>query len=116
MSGRRRSARPRLSLTGLGLLPAIVTPVVKPEGEFAMTPARYPMPPIPELSVMVTDTLEAVSPAGPAVGSPMRDESILAQISLSGSVVQAVSSPALSNLIKSVFSHFINIILGKLYM
>ena len=25
------------------------------------------MPPIPELSVMVTDTLEAASPAGPAV-------------------------------------------------
>ena len=59
----------------------------------AMTPARYPVPPIPELSGMVLDPLEAASPAGPAVGSPARDESLLAQISPSGSVVQAGSSP-----------------------
>ena len=70
-----------------------MTPVVEPEGESAMTPAGYPVPPIPELSVMVMDILEAASPAGPAVGSPARDESLLAQISPSGSVVQAVSSP-----------------------
>ena len=44
---------------------------------------------------MVTDILVAASPAGPAVGSPVRDESLLAQISPSGSVVQAVSSPKL---------------------
>ena len=68
----------------VGVLPAMVTPVVEPEGESAMTPARYPVPPIPELSVMV-----------PAVGSPARDEYLLAQISPSGSVVQAVSSPKL---------------------
>ena len=57
------------------------------------------MPPIPGLSVMVTDTLEAASPAGLAVGSPARDESFLAQISPSGSVVQAVSSPKLRSVI-----------------
>ena len=51
------------------------------------------MPPIPELSGMVSDPLEAASPAGSAVGSPARDESLLAQISPSGSVVQAGSSP-----------------------
>ena len=79
----------------VGVLPAMVTPVVEPEGESAMTPASYPVPPIPELSVMVTDTLEAASPAGLAVGSPATDESLLAQISPSGSVVQAVSSPKL---------------------
>ena len=79
----------------VGVLPAMVTPVVEPEGESAMTPARYPVPPILELSVMVTDTLEAASSAGPAVWSPARDESLLAQISPSGSVVQAVSSPKL---------------------
>ena len=28
----------------------MVTPVVEPEGESAMTPAKYPVPPIPELS------------------------------------------------------------------
>ena len=75
----------------VGVLPAMVTPIVEPEGESAMTPAGYPVPPIPELSVMV----EAASPAGLAVGSPARDESVLAQISPSGSVLQAVSSPKL---------------------
>ena len=54
----------------VGVLPAMVTPVVEPEGESAMTPAGYPVPPIPELSVMVMDILVAASPAGPAVGSP----------------------------------------------
>ena len=32
----------------IGVLPAMVTPVVEPEGGSAMTPTRYPMPPIPE--------------------------------------------------------------------
>ena len=77
----------------IGVLPAMVTPVVEPEGESAMTPAKYPVPPIPELSVVVSDPLEAASPAGPAVGSPARDESLLAQILPSGSVAQAFSSP-----------------------
>ena len=66
----------------------MVTPVVEPEVVSAMTPAQYPVPPIPELSVV-----EATSPARPAVGSPARDESLLAQVSPSGSVVQAFSSP-----------------------
>ena len=77
----------------IGVLPAMVTPVVEPEGESTMTPAKYPVPPIPELSVVVSDPLEADSPAGPAVGSPARDQSLLAQISPSGSVAQAFSSP-----------------------
>ena len=72
----------------VGVLPAMVTPVVVPEGESAMTPAQYPVPPIPELSVV-----EAASPARPAVGSPARDESLLAQILPSGSVAQVFSSP-----------------------
>ena len=58
---------------------------MEPEGESAMTPAQYPIPPIPEF--------EADSPARPAVGSPARDESLLAQILPSGSVAQAFSSP-----------------------
>ena len=66
----------------------MVTPVVEPEGVFAMTPVQYPVHQIPELSVV-----EVASPARPAVGSPGRDESLLAQISPSGSVTQAFSSP-----------------------
>ena len=41
--------------------------------------------------MVVSDPLEAASPA--AVGSPVRDESLLAQISPSGSVAQAFLSP-----------------------
>ena len=52
------------------VLPAMVTPVEDPEGGSAMTPARYPVPPIPELLVVVSDPLDAASPARPAVGSP----------------------------------------------
>ena len=33
----------------VGVLPAMVTPIVEPEGVSAMTPARYPVPPILEL-------------------------------------------------------------------
>ena len=72
----------------VGVLPAMVNPVVEPEGESSMTPAQYPVPPIPELSVV-----EVASPARPEVGSPARDESLLAQLSPSGSVAQAFSSP-----------------------
>ena len=36
----------------VGVLPAMVTPVVDPDGGSAMTPARYTVPPIPELSVL----------------------------------------------------------------
>ena len=46
-----------------------------------MTPAASPVPPIPELSVVVSDPLEAASPARPAGGSPARNESLLSQIS-----------------------------------
>ena len=63
-----------------------------PDGGSVMTPARYPVPPIPELSVVVLDSLDAASPARPAVGSPAGDKSLLAQMSPSGSVAQAFSS------------------------
>ena len=51
-----------------------------------MTPARYPVPPIPDLLVGVSDPLDEASPARPAVGSPAGDESLLVQLSPSGSV------------------------------
>ena len=58
-----------------------------------MTPARYPVPQIPDLSVVVSDPLEAAPPARPAVGSPAGDKSLLVQMSPSGSVAHAFSSP-----------------------
>ena len=57
----------------VGVLPVMVTPIVDPEGKSSMTPAEYPVPPIPELSVVVSDPLEAASPARPAGGSPARN-------------------------------------------
>ena len=60
-------------LLEVGVLPVMVTPIVDPEGESSMTP----YPPIPELSVVVSDPLEAASPARPAGGSPARKESLL---------------------------------------
>ena len=50
------------------VLPVMVTPTVDPKWESSMTPAEYPVPPIPELSVVVSDPLEAASSAGPAGG------------------------------------------------
>ena len=64
-------------LLEVGVLPVMVTPIVDPEGESSMTSAEYPVPPIPELSVVVSDPLEAASPARPA-----RNESLLSQISV----------------------------------
>ena len=83
------------ALLEVGVLPAMVTPIVDPEVGSSMTPAGYPVPPILELSVMVSVPLRVASPAGPAGGSPARNESLLGQVSPPGSVVQAPTSPVL---------------------
>ena len=80
-------------LLEVGVLPVMVTPIVDPEGESSMTPAVYPVPPIPEFSVVVSDPLEVASPARSAGGSPAQNESLLCQVSPPGSVAQAVPSP-----------------------
>ena len=77
----------------VGVLTAIVTPIVDPELGSSMTPAEYPVPPIPELSAVDSVPLEVASPARPAGGSPARNESLLCQVSPPGSVAQTVPSP-----------------------
>ena len=57
-------------LLEVGVLPVIVTPIVDPEVGSSMTPAEYPIPPIPELSVGDSVPLEVDSPARPAGRSP----------------------------------------------
>ena len=81
------------ALLEVGVLLVMVTPIVDPEVGSSMTPAEYPVPLIPELSVVDSVPLDVASPAGPAVGSPARNESLLCQVSPPGSVVQAVPSP-----------------------
>ena len=56
------------ALLEVGVLPAMVMPIVDPEVGSSMTPAGYPVPPIPELSVMVSVPLKITSLAGPAGG------------------------------------------------
>ena len=52
-----------------------------------MTPARYPVPPIPDSSVVMAEPLEVTSPAGLAGEGPV------VQMLSSGSVVQLAVSP-----------------------
>ena len=71
------------ALLELEVLPAMVT---------TMTPAGYPVPPIPEMSVVDSVPLMVASHARPAGGSPVRDESLLCQESPPSSVSEAVPS------------------------
>ena len=54
----------------VGTLPEMVTPIADPEGGggAVLTPARYPVPVIPEPSVVMAETLVVTSPAGPTGG------------------------------------------------
>ena len=79
------------ALLEIGVLPAMVMPIVDPEVGSSMTPAEYPVPPIPELSVADSVPLGVAPPARPAA----RNKSLLCQISPSGSVEEAVPSPTL---------------------
>ena len=64
------------ALLEVGVLPVMVTPIVDPEVGSSMTPAEYPVPPIPELSLVASVPLEVASPASPAGGSPVGNESL----------------------------------------
>ena len=76
----------------------MVTPMVDPEVGSSMTPAEYPVPLIPVLSVVDSVPLGVAPPVRPAGGSPARDESLLCQVLPPGSVAEAVppqTSPVL---------------------
>ena len=81
------------ALLEVGVLPVMVTPIVDPEVGSSMTPAEYPVPPIPELSLVASVPLEVAIPASPAEGGPAQNESLLCQVSPPGSVAQAGPSP-----------------------
>ena len=56
------------ALLEVGVLPVMVTPIVDPEVGSSMTPAEYPVPPIPELSLVASVPLEMVSLVSPTGG------------------------------------------------
>ena len=74
------------ALLDVGVLPALVTPIVDPAVGFSMTPATYPVPPVPMLSFVDSVPLGVTSPVSPAVGSPARSEALLHQVSSPASV------------------------------
>ena len=48
------------ALLEVGVLPVMVTPIVDPKVGSSMTPAEYPVPPIPELLVVDSLPLEVL--------------------------------------------------------
>ena len=58
------------ALLEVGVLPPMVTPIVDPAVGFSLTPATYPVPPVPMMLVGDSLPLEVAPPAGLAVGSP----------------------------------------------
>ena len=56
------------ALLDVGVLPAMVTPIVDPAVGFSMTPAMYPVTPVPMLSLVDSVPLEVASTASPAGG------------------------------------------------
>ena len=77
----------------VGTLPEMVTPVGDPEGGPVLTPARYPVPAIPEPSVVMVKTLVVTSPAGPTGGSPAILRSSTGSVGLSSA---SPTSPVVS--------------------
>ena len=70
----------------LGILPAMVTPIVDPVVGTSATAALYPVPPIPVLSGVDSSPGLVASPIRPVGGSPVRDLSLSCQVSPPGSV------------------------------
>ena len=70
------------ALFDVGVLPAMVTPIVDPAVGCSMTPAMYPVPPVLMLSLVDSVPLKITLPAGPAGGGggPARNEALLGQV------------------------------------
>ena len=82
------------ALLEVGVLPAMVTPIVDPAVGYSMTPATYPVPPVPMLSFLDSVPLEVAPPASLAVGSPARSEALLHQVSSPTSITSSGLAPS----------------------
>ena len=82
------------ALLEVGVLPAMVTPIVDPAVGFSMSPATYPMPPVPMMSIGNSIPLEVAPPADLAVGSPARSEITLRRVASPASVASSGLPPS----------------------
>ena len=68
----------------VGTLPEMVTPVSDPEGGGpVLTPARYPVPTIPGVSVVMPEPPGGDFPAGPTEGGPASPRSLTGSVGCS---------------------------------
>ena len=74
------------------LLEVGVLPSIDPVVESSVTPALYPVPPIPVLSVADPVPVVVASPLGQVGGSPVRDQSLSYLVSPPGSVSEPILS------------------------
>ena len=84
------------ALLEVGVLPAMVTPIVDPAVWFSMSPATYPVRPVPMMSIGNSIPLEVAPPADLAVGSPARSEIPLHRVASPVSVASSGLPPSSS--------------------
>ena len=84
------------ALLEMGVLPAIVTPIVDPAVGFPLSLATYSVPPVPSMSVGDSLPLEVAAPVGLVVGSPARSEMPLHLVSPPDSVASPGLPPSSS--------------------
>ena len=82
------------ALLEVEVLPAMVTPIVHPAVGFSMSPATYPVPPVPMIGNSIL--LEVAPPADLAVGSPARNEIPLRRVASPASVASSGLPPSSS--------------------
>ena len=84
------------ALLEVGVLTAMVTPIVDDAVVFSMSPATYPVPPVPMMSIGNSIPLEVAPPADLAVGSPGRSEIPLRRVASPASVASSGLPPSSS--------------------
>ena len=86
------------ALLEMGVLPAMVTPIVDPAVGFSLSPATYYVPPVPVMSVGDSFPPEVAAPVGLALGSPARSEIPLCLVPPPASVASSGLPPSSSAL------------------
>ena len=84
------------ALLEVGVLPAMVMPIVDPAVGFSLSPATYPVPTVPLMSVGDSLPPEVAAPVGLAVGSPARSKIPLCLVYPPASVASSGLPPSSS--------------------